>query len=365
MKKKFFIIAGSIFSLILLFICIEILLRVYSKITPAFFAPTDKTYNQFRPKPNSWVNGFQVNSKGFQDEEFSVPKKAGTFRILAIGDSFTLGVVPYENNFVTLLENSLREKKSYIEIFNMGISATTIRGYLSLFVDEGLDLNPDMILLNIYIGNDIFDSEKKVESSLYTLRFIKYIRAIFLYNELTSDWSKRIGSDSKDYSYDNNRKTMNETTFYQLQKDLFIIYFDNKYTLGSLKYKYASIFRDLHTFNEICKSKNIKLLVTLFPSEIQVDQSLQKIIETEFTNDPIVGAFGSYETFIKSINYSLPNRIIGEELKKQNIQYIDLLDSFKEKALTTKLYKPNDTHWNIEGNLLAAEVLEQYFLEKK
>ena len=27
--------------------------------------------------------------------------------------------------------------------------------YLSLLIDEGLDLNPGMIMINVYIGNDI------------------------------------------------------------------------------------------------------------------------------------------------------------------------------------------------------------------
>ena len=295
-KYILFVSTTIILTFFLLFISAEILLRVYSKLSPAFFAPTDKSYNQFRPKPNSWVNGFKVNSKGFQEEEFIIPKKADTYRILAIGDSFTLGVVPYRTNFISLLKENLKEKNKSIEILNLGISATTVRDYLSLFVDEGLELNPDLILVNIFIGNDIHDSVAKKESSLYTLRLFQYLRAIYLYNENETNWTKRIGADTNAYAYDENIKTMSDNVYYKLQKDLFIVYFDHKHALGILKHNYTSMFRDLQTLNEICKSKNIKLLVTLLPAEVQVDKDLQKVLENEFIKElPKSGEFKSIE----------------------------------------------------------------------
>ena len=47
-------------------------------------------------------------------------------------------------------------------------------------------------------------------------------------------------------------------------------------------------------------------------------------------------------------------------MKKENINYLDLLEPFKAKSQTTRLYKPNDTHWNIAGNKLAAELIGQH-----
>lgn len=364
-KYILFVSTTIILTFFLLFISAEILLRVYSKLSPAFFAPTDKSYNQFRPKPNSWVNGFKVNSKGFQEEEFIIPKKADTYRILAIGDSFTLGVVPYRTNFISLLKENLKEKNKSIEILNLGISATTVRDYLSLFVDEGLELNPDLILVNIFIGNDIHDSVAKKESSLYTLRLFQYLRAIYLYNENETNWTKRIGADTNAYAYDENIKTMSDNVYYKLQKDLFIVYFDHKHALGILKHNYTSMFRDLQTLNEICKSKNIKLLVTLLPAEVQVDKDLQKVLENEFIKElPKSGEFKSIEAFTKTINYSLPNKLVKEELNKLKVKHLDMLEHFQEKSKSTRLYKPNDSHWNIAGNELAANLLYDFLLSE-
>ncbi|MDX6290636.1 MAG: hypothetical protein QOH42_2435, partial [Blastocatellia bacterium] len=36
---------------------------------------------------------------------------------------------------------------------------------------------------------------------------------------------------------------------------------------------------------------------------------------------------------------------------------LDLYDAFSVAASSTVLYKPNDSHWNIAGNKLAAETI--------
>src|SRR5262245_53635080 len=54
-----------------------------------------------------WLN-YWTNALGFNDEEFTVPKPAGRFRIMALGDSFTYGLVPYPYTVMTLLESFLR-----------------------------------------------------------------------------------------------------------------------------------------------------------------------------------------------------------------------------------------------------------------
>lgn len=47
---------------------------------------------------------YQNNSLGFKDTEFVKPKTPGGFRIMAVGDSFTHGVVPYPASVMTILE---------------------------------------------------------------------------------------------------------------------------------------------------------------------------------------------------------------------------------------------------------------------
>ena len=362
-KKILFTFITFLFFILLSLISIELFLRGYSKFNPTLFAPKDKKYDQFRANPKAWINGFQLNSKGYHDEEFTVQKKDGVFRILAIGDSFTFGVVPYKDNFITLLQESLKEKNPSLEILNMGIPGTSVKEYLSLFVDEGLELNPDMLLLNVYIGNDILETEKKEDSNLYTVRFFKYVNAVLKLKQSGSKPFVRLGGDNKENSYDDNLKSMDDQAFYEVQKEMFIVYFDHKHILKYLNYKYNAMFKEFENIKRICDSKNIKLLVVLIPAEIQVDKNLQKIIEPQLNNSSYKSV-DTYDNLIRSINYTLPNTIIRKELSLQGIQYVDLLEPFQEKALALRLYKPQDTHWGIVGNQFAAQILNEFFLKK-
>ena len=115
-------------------------LRIYNYVDPLPIFYT-KSYNRWRGKPFAPNGSFHLNSKGFNDVEFSAKKVAGTTRILGIGDSFAFGIVPYEYNYLTLIEQNLKQSGHNVEVINMGIPSIGPREYLSLLVNEGLALN--------------------------------------------------------------------------------------------------------------------------------------------------------------------------------------------------------------------------------
>jgi len=100
----------------------EAALRLFDRVHPSFVFHDD-SYNRFRVKPGSDFYGFPVNSLGFLDTEFSKPD-GGSFRVVALGDSFAFGAVPYDNNYLTLLEQHLDRPDQRVEVFNMGIPRT-------------------------------------------------------------------------------------------------------------------------------------------------------------------------------------------------------------------------------------------------
>ena len=46
------------------------------------------------------------------------------------------------------------------ELINMGIPGIGPREYLAVFIHEGLQLKPDMVLLSFFIGNDFLETTK-------------------------------------------------------------------------------------------------------------------------------------------------------------------------------------------------------------
>ena len=118
-------------------------LRAANAVSPSFIFYSD-SFGRYRGKPGSPHHGTVLNSRGFNDVERSVsrPPHVRT-RIVALGDSFAFGVVPYADNYLTLTERGLASDGS-VEVINMGVSATDPRDYRAILVDEGLAYRPDL-----------------------------------------------------------------------------------------------------------------------------------------------------------------------------------------------------------------------------
>ena len=94
----------------------EIAFRVYHHFQPSFVF-YDGSYNRFRGKPFAPNYDFHLNSRGFNDLEFNQTKSVGTFRVLGIGDSIAFGIVPYQHNYLTLLEEKLNQGGKHVEVW--------------------------------------------------------------------------------------------------------------------------------------------------------------------------------------------------------------------------------------------------------
>ena len=83
----------TLLVLLITLVLAELAFRLVNYVRPSFVF-YDRTYNRFRGKPNAPDFDFHLNSKGFKDVEYKLQKDPGTYRIVALGDSFAFGVVP-------------------------------------------------------------------------------------------------------------------------------------------------------------------------------------------------------------------------------------------------------------------------------
>src|SRR5215211_2237822 len=155
--------------LLITLVLAEIAFRVYNYFHPSFIF-YDRSYNRFRGKANAPDFDFHLNSKGFKDVEFNAKKDEGTYRIIALGDSFAYGIVPYQHTYLTRLEEEINQSGRKTELINMGIPGTGPKDYLALLVNEGLDLKPDMVLVSFFVGNDFI--EEKEDRPFYTYSYV-------------------------------------------------------------------------------------------------------------------------------------------------------------------------------------------------
>ena len=318
----------------------EVALRIYNYFDPLpiFY---DHSYNRFRGKPFAQTPGFRLNSKGFKDVEFQKQKSAGTFRILGIGDSFTYGMVPYENNYLTLAEEKLKQQGANAELINMGIPSTGPREYLSLFVLEGLELKPDMLLVSFFVGNDFTDNFG-TKRKLYTYSYVAS-----LFNHLYSAYTKYEGAARYKLVYQDDKPTFTDEVFLDIEKTRSqIVRKQNPAFNAQLDDATSYLIR----MKDVCEANKISLLVVLIPDELQVSRKLQTRVLQELALGP------------EAMDYGLPNRLLIERLKQNGIDSIDLLDPFTAASEQNNLYRINDTHWNIEGNKLASEIIAPQLL---
>ena len=105
-----------------------------------------------RYKTAEWDTEIRINSHGLRNKEIEESKNK--FRVLVMGDSFTAAEsVDYEKTFVYLAESTLIKEGKNIEVINAGVpSYSPILEYLWLR-EYGLELNPDLVILNFDLGD--------------------------------------------------------------------------------------------------------------------------------------------------------------------------------------------------------------------
>ncbi|MGZ3405085.1 MAG: hypothetical protein ACXVAN_01490 [Polyangia bacterium] len=138
-----------------LFVGLELVLRVAAAVTHSPLLVQESTDAKGwlaanKLHPGDPIMGFVVNRNGYNDEEFHKKDKC---LVTAVGDSFTVGVVPHEFHFATVAERELG-----CPIDAIGVCAVGPEEYALMVRDDALPLDPDVVLINLFVGNDIVDN---------------------------------------------------------------------------------------------------------------------------------------------------------------------------------------------------------------
>jgi len=309
--------------------------------------------------------GFILNSRSFSTKEYSGGKPQGYYRILAIGDSFTAGSggVPHSQHWAVLLEKYLKSTVSdKIDVIKLGVGGVGPRFELRLWQLEGKKLEADLVVLAFCIGNDFTDEQGNdtpnswfhsfTESSymvrlvynLYRLRGVSRSAEIMMSDQ--TDSNQRGGYETQGYIYDPNQATFVRPTFLNVVSSRMAITHKASHALFAAKF--ANLKPVLSLFRDSVISSNAKFVVMMIPDEYQVYPSL------------LEEAAHHLKRKANDYNVSLPQTQLSQFFQENNIEYLDLLPSFIQQGKSKTLYRLQNTHWNIEGNQLAATILTEY-----
>jgi lysophospholipase L1-like esterase len=138
----------------------------------------------FQKEPEFEVT-YKINNLGYRGthpQQILKPEK--TKRLLVLGDSFTFGWGnSLENTFVQQLEDALgHQPEQRWEVINAGYHAGhSPDSYYAYLLKEGLTLQPDIVVIVLYSGNDIWDIKRNLWLETNDQGASKRIQSTILY----------------------------------------------------------------------------------------------------------------------------------------------------------------------------------------
>jgi hypothetical protein len=327
-----------------------------------------------------WFN-YWSNALGFHDEEFVEPKPPGRLRVLAVGDSFTFGPVPYPQSVMTLTEDGLRAACGgrAVDLLNMGVMGAGSPEYRSLAELGVSRYSPDVVLVNLFLGNDPPDLHRHVHDRSPVERLLRRSYAWTLVKNVRrtrgglreARLPARVGAapaeapvsrggerveGSADLAADDPALVgplLSDEAYQEvLASDLGRFYRPDE--PQDLRTAWRALLGDLEALASAASRTGSRLALTFLPSVLQVDAALRaEMVSRMSTTVRYRGLSGA------QIDPGLPNGVLEEFARARGIPRVDLTPVFvaAHAAGAEPLYKRNDIHWTPRGNRIAAEAL--------
>ncbi len=289
----------------------------------------------------------RVNAMGMRGEE---PREAKSgCRMLAIGDSFTFGVgVEEDEVFHQVAARRVKELGTDAEAWNGGIPAIEVPRAVRWLERHGLAIEPDLVLLSIFLGNDLQDA-----SSDFAWAVINGRLAIAGARGGLGEWlyqrSHLLVFLKKSSLLQGLRKRLGGAEPWSLRsaREGFAIYSEglSPAVQEGLERTEAALGR----LRQLAGERGFRVAVVLIPSILQVDGVRWEGALEQLGVEPALQ------------DRRRPNRLVQDILGRHGIPFLDLTDSFTAGTEAgEELYFPIDRHWTVDGHRRAGvEVAEQ------
>lgn len=269
--------------------------------------------HEHRPLTSGFYMGapVNINSAGYRDREYQLPKPAGGVRIMMLGDSLTFGWgVKVEDTFADQLEKMLNKGagEGKFEVINTGVGNYNTYMEVAAFMRNGSKYNPDIIVLNYFI-NDAEPTPKRAENS-----FTEYSHAaVMLWGAFDTISRMYFGkADWKSY-------------YSGLYDDTQPGWIQTKEAIAQLA--------------DYCRQKGIKLMIVNLPE-------LHELSSYPFEN---------------------VNSKLAEVAGQLGVPFYDLLPAFTSEVPQSLWVSPTDAHPNAKADAIiaakTAEALGRFFPE--
>ncbi len=171
MRKFLQNLALALFSLLFTLALLEGAARIFKLGTGLFWQPDAQLGWVNIPDASGWESCYgecqirvTINSQGLRDREIPYENESGATRILMLGDSTTAAMqVDLDDTFVKQLESDLNENDGSWEVINAGVNAYGTDNELLFYQLEGQKYDPDIVFLDVYLANDVYNNNPTLE----------------------------------------------------------------------------------------------------------------------------------------------------------------------------------------------------------
>jgi len=151
------------------------------------FPSSNDAYRLHRPAPaplgyelvpGVTFGDVHINAFGVRDVERPAAKPPGTFRLLVLGDSLTLGAgLPLDATYSKVLERALRAEgrgggASPIEVWNAGVIGYNAAQEATWFERHGAALEPDLVVIGFCLNDFGASEEQRLEGDHWRIDFV-------------------------------------------------------------------------------------------------------------------------------------------------------------------------------------------------
>lgn len=323
-------------------------------------------------RPLEEVNGYVLNSRGLRTAEYDERKKPGTFRVLALGDSFTFGGVPTADHWTSVLETKIAAcRDEPVEVLRMGIPSTGPPFQLRLWQIEGARLDADLVVLGFFVGNDFFDEQGRLpgwrgwvdqlSTVSYAMLAVRNLTRLSGYrppaSRVDADGSPPHRYETGGFEVDDYRDRFRSWAppftrrrFKRIEAErMSLCLKEEQWKLGFRCDRVVRFLQQMHT--EVTAT-GARFVLLVIPDEYQVDDGLMQAVAEFAGRSP-----DEYDILA-------PQRRITAFASEHGIECLDLLPVFRREVAHRRLYLRRDTHWNRAGNRLAAQELAALLCER-
>lgn len=283
-----------------------------------------------------------INSSGLRGPEIGTPKAPGTYRVLALGDSFTFG---QGVQFADAWPHLVQEKApATVEIVNGGWSAGSPVGYLRYLRSHGFALDPDLVLVAMFVGNDVVEDmaernagPRPIDRLEYESRYVTALQI-------------RVGLVGR-------LRELLDTSFPNLYELATLAVVKGQYLFGSHRTHFDYVLADEETAE--LRDGWLDTLTTLgeMASAVEARGAKFAVMIVPFYDQVAPTAYGTGYTKDR------PQQRIVAYCRTRGLSCLDLLPALRAVAGAESLYYLKDGHWTARGHRVAADAIADRMFE--